>query len=72
MPLFWMPAFVCVLAWLGKLTNKIIIIFIFLIIATWVLRMILLYPDQIEPMVFNERALIPQLINTFRTWLLSS
>lgn len=71
-PLFWVPPLICLLALLGKLTNKMITILITLLIAVWMIRMILLFPNQIEPMVFNEQALIPRIINTFRNWLLSS
>ena len=64
-PLFWMPIAICVLAYYEKLNDKIIIVFIALLIGVWVIRMIFLFPDQIPPMELNENGLLPLLLGRF-------
>ena len=65
-PLFWMPLAMCVLAFFEKLSNKIIFIFIGLLIGVWILRMIFLFPEQIPPMEFNENGIVPTVFRFFR------
>ena len=63
-PLVFVPALICVLAWFGKLTERICIILAVLLVLVWIVRMFLLFPSQ-EPMIFYERGLIPMIINRF-------
>lgn len=65
-PLFFMPPLICLLALLGQLTNKIITILITLLITVWMIRLILMFPNHISPMAFNEQALITRIIHTIR------
>jgi len=66
-PLFWVPALVCVLGLLDKLSNRVITVLAVLAMVVWVVRMTLLLPNQIEPMVFDERGIVPIIFN----WLWS-
>jgi len=61
-PLVWMPAVICVLAYFDKLTERICIILVVLLLLVWVVRMLTMFPDQ-EPMIFYEHGLIPTIFN---------
>ncbi|WP_340006437.1 DUF2752 domain-containing protein [Paenibacillus sp. FSL K6-0276] len=67
-PLFIMPILICVLAFYKKLSQPIIILFIILLLAVWVLRLIFMLPHNIEPMVYNPHALIPTLLSIMKEW----
>lgn len=60
-PLFWMPPLLALLAYMKKLTSKIIWSCLILLVLVWIVRMIWLFPQQAEPMVYNPNALIPSL-----------
>lgn len=68
-PLFIMPILMCILAVYKKLSQPIIILFIILLLAVWILRLIFMLPDQIEPMVYNPDALIPTLFTIVKQWI---
>lgn len=61
-PLFLMPPLLAVLAWLKKLSNKVIWLCLLLLLVVWGVRMIWLFPLQVEPMVYNPNALLPSLL----------
>jgi len=61
-PLVWMPAVICILALFGKLTERMCIIFVVLLILVWAIRMFLFFPDQ-PPMIFYERGFVPIIFN---------
>lgn len=67
-PLFWMPILICVLAFFDRLNNRIVIACIILIILVWIIRMIFLFPNQIPPMVLDERGIVPIIFNRLRAW----
>ena len=58
-PLFWIPALICVLSLFDKLSERMIYILALLVLVVWIIRMIFLFPNQIEPMVFDERGIVP-------------
>ena len=62
-PLVLMPAVICVLAWFGKLTERVCIVFVALLLLVWIARMFIMFPHQ-EPMIFYERGIIPTIFNT--------
>lgn len=68
-PLFIMPILMCILAAYKKLSQPIIILFIILLLTVWILRLIFMLPDQIEPMVYNPDALIPTLLTIVKQWI---
>lgn len=68
-PLFIMPILICVLAFYKKLSQPVIILFIVLLLAVWILRLIFMLPHNIEPMVYNPHALIPTLLSIVKEWI---
>ena len=65
-PLFWMPLAICVLAFFRKLGNKVVIFFIVLLLGVWIVRMIVLFPRQIPPMLYNPNGILPVIFRFFR------
>ena len=64
-PLFWMPPVICVLYFFDKLSNKLLIIFIVLLLLVWLVRLFFMLPNQIEPMVFNENGILWRIFRFF-------
>ena len=65
-PLFWMPFAICVLAFFEKLNTPVIVIFIVLLMGVWIVRMIVLFPEQVPPMVYNENGILPTVFRFIR------
>ena len=61
-PLVLMPAAICIPALFGKLTERICIILVALLLLIWIIRMFTMFPNQ-APMIFYERGLIPVIFN---------
>ncbi|MCL2616260.1 MAG: DUF2752 domain-containing protein [Defluviitaleaceae bacterium] len=64
-PLVPMPLLVCILAWFGKLSEKVCAVFVVLLVLVWAARMLLLFPDE-YPMMLYERGVIPRVFGWFR------
>lgn len=65
-PLFWMPFVTVILIILNRKYYKWILIgAIVIFIGVYIVRMSIFFPD-IEPMKYNERAIINQLISKIR------
>ena len=58
-PLFWVPVLICVLSLFDKLSERMIYTLAVLVLVVWVIRMIFLFPNQIEPMILDERGIVP-------------
>ncbi len=65
-PLVPVPILICILSYYRKLSSRIIFIFIGLFIFVWIVRMILLFPNQIEPMIFDGESIVPTVFSRFR------
>ena len=62
-PLFFVVPFIPLLAILGeRWRNYISVVLIILFIGLWLLRMVLLFPDQ-APMEFNEASLVRRIMD---------